>query len=124
MLHCGDCEKFFKMSDGINGVCSVPDSYFPTDAETECVYLKRAKKTTCGDCAHFGNDTACMTQNKDDAICCGFKHVLEEQLVNILMEMLLEGYYSHEKINKICEEFEASPEYKFVSEKIKEQNND
>ena len=116
MLHCKECEKFFKFGgDDTRGVCSLPESYFPTEAESECVYLSRRKKT-CKDCSHFGTDFACMTARADNPAdaCCGFIDKLETQLYEIFFEWLKSGEYSREKVENLCAQFEQTKEYEFV----------
>ena len=119
MLHCKDCEKYYKFGgDGSHGVCSVPASFFPVEAGMPCVYLNPPKKT-CSMCSHFDNDTACMTQEADDTFaseCGAFDDKGEWELEKILFQMLRNGTYSRQLIENICIEFEQTPEYLFVWE--------
>ena len=114
MLHCGECEKCFKLGDGSgHGVCSVPESYFPVEKNDECVYLQHPAKT-CVMCSHFGTDFACMTATATDSACGGFEDKLEMDVMNILFQWFLRDEYSRAKLEQLCVEFEQTPEYRFV----------
>ena len=114
MLICRNCEKYWKCGgDGNDGVCSMPNSFFPVKADQECVYLF-TEKVTCKHCWHYANDTACMTCEADDDPCVAFDDVLENAFLNILFSWLKQGTYSREKNQKLCDSFEGTDEYKFV----------
>lgn len=87
---CKDCEKYLKTSTSEHGVCSLLKNYFPTKAESECVWIPD-KDITCKDCIRFENDFGCFTaKEEDDATnCMGYKSRLEEDLYSFLFEMNL-----------------------------------
>ena len=121
MLYCKDCDKYWKFGGNDDkGVCSLPESYFPVDAEQPCVYLNKKKKT-CERCSHFRNDTACFTADKDDEACVGFEDILDGELMLILFQMLKNGEYSRQRIENLCILFEQTPEYRFVFDKLQEE---
>lgn len=114
-LLCKDCQYFCKLMDDINGVCSLPASFFPTTADTNCKILNRPTKT-CKDCSHFINDFACLDQEDNDEICCGFESIQVDNLQNILFELALDGKDIREVTEKAISEFEQSTLYKFIQE--------
>jgi hypothetical protein len=103
------------MQDNKHGVCSLSESYIPTKANDKCIFLDCEKKT-CKNCDRFENDTACMTAQENDKICCGFIDSKEEELFQILLYFLQHGEYSRRYIENLCIEFEQSNIYKFITE--------
>ena len=123
-MKCKNCEKYFTTATPGHGVCSMPSSYFPTEAENDCCYI--SPRITCKDCGRFGNDFACFTVDEhDDAKgCIGFIDMQEEDVLNAFRIWLSRGVYSREKVMKLCDEFEETDVYKFISKVLeKEKNN-
>lgn len=123
MLHCKECEKFMRFGgDDKHGVCSLPESYFQTEADAECVYLRK-DMLTCSDCARFKEDFACMTAAEDDdaSDCPGFIDKFEENVLAAFFEWLKRGEYNREKIEALCKSFEETEAYQFV---MKHQENE
>ena len=115
MLCCNACEKYYPLGDGMDhGVCSLPEVYFAVDGTSPCVFLLMHKKT-CASCSHFENDTACYTARATDDICVGFEDKREVELTTILFEWLKQGTYSRERLLKLCDAFEQTDVYQFVS---------
>ena len=114
-MKCKYCEKYIKIATPGHGVCSMPDSYFPTMAENDCAYIASGK-LTCKDCGRFGNDFACFACLEDDDAtgCGGFIDIQEENVLNAFQIWLSRGEYSREKIMALCDEFEDSELYKLI----------
>ena len=115
MLKCKNCEKYQPFANDRHGVCSLPESFFPTMEDTNCVYLQE-EMLTCCDCARFENDPACMWQKPMDKTCCGFLDKGEDALTEIMTRWLVHGTYSRKRIQKLMDEFEETDEFKFVQE--------
>lgn len=114
MLYCKNCEKFMPMADEKNGVCSLPESYFPTKEDNICIFLKKEKQH-CSDCDHFVNDFACMTVDENDDICSAFVSYKENILKDIIFNMCLRDENAKENISKIIDEFLDSDLIKFIN---------
>ena len=118
-MKCKDCEKYIPIATPGHGVCSLPESHFPTEAENDCSYMV-VDKLTCKDCYRFEKDFACMGADKDDDVdgCGGFIDIKEETLNNIFWEWLLRGKYSRKKIMALCDKFEDNDVYRFIVSKL------
>ena len=114
MLKCKDCEKYYKTKDENNGICSLPGSFFPTNADNICPFLK-IEKLHCKNCTHFGSDFACMTREENDEICGGFVNIEEEQLENIIFDMIKRNIDVKEKILEIIDEVQNSDYVQFLN---------
>lgn len=123
-LKCKDCKKYIKIKTQGHGLCSLPESYFPTRAENDCRYFSGAE-LKCGDCGRFGEDFACITADENDSAdnCMGFIDIEKEKVYNAFLKWLIRGVYSREKISELCDEFEQSEEYRFFQSINKESNS-
>ena len=117
-MKCKECEKYWKIADPQNGVCSLPQSYFPVNADDECHY-KNNKPLTCKDCDRFDTDAACMTVSENDPVndCPGFIDINQAAIEQAMLNMFARGRYSREVMMDLIESFEGSEEYKFLTEK-------
>ena len=115
-LRCKDCEKYWNFGkDEENGVCSLPEYYFPTKAENPCFYMSPTP-FTCSDCGHFGNDDACLTCKEDDETCGAFYEKIEDEILSTLFRWYVNGENPRERLNKLCDLFERSSEYRFIEQ--------
>lgn len=119
-MKCNECEYFWKMQSqpddtDVHGVCSLPESFVPTIADQECVFLA-VKPKSCKDCSHFGNDFGCLSAQEDDEICSGFEDVLESRVTEAMFEWLKRGEYSRRKLELLCIAFEQTDVFRFVTE--------
>lgn len=115
MLYCKDCEKYTSTQNKEDGICSLPYSWQPAKAETNCPYLN-AKKYYCKDCCRFGNDYACLTAHAYDSAegCRGFDNKILNDMSNNLWELQLRGENIDEVIKKLVESFHQSEFALFV----------
>lgn len=120
-MKCKDCEKFLKTSIPEHGVCSLLKDYFPTKAESECVWIPN-KGITCKDCIRFEIDFGCFTaKEEDDATnCMGYKSRLEEDLYSILLEMNLRQMDVQTILENMLIRIQNDAVYKFLSNAISE----
>lgn len=123
-LKCKDCEKYMPTATEGHGICSMPASWFPTEADDNCHYIS-TEELKCKDCSRFGNDYACFTVDENDNAedCFGFIDIQEENVYNALWKWFIRGTYSREKVLEICDGFEQSEEYKFFKSMNKESNS-
>lgn len=123
-LKCRDCEKYNGQKPSGYGFCTMPASYFPTNAEDDCHYIS-FEKLKCKNCSHFGNDFTCFTVDKDDIAddCIGFIDIQRQNIYNALWDWFKRGIYSREKVMELCDEFEQSEEYRFFKSMNKESDS-
>ena len=120
MLKCKDCKKYMESATKGHGFCSLPESFFPTEAENDCHYIVK-QSLKCEDCDRLGTDYACFTAKAEDdaSNCPGFIDKDESELENILIRMFSKGKYSKEKIIEFCDKFEESEMFKLLKDHVK-----
>lgn len=123
-LKCKDCEKYSGQKLSGQGLCTMPESWFPTEAEDDCHYIS-FEELKCKDCSRFGNDFACFTVNENDSVddCIGFIDIQEKNIYDALWDWFKRGTYSREKVIRLCDEFEKSEKYRFFKSMNKESDS-
>lgn len=103
---CKDCPKLSKIAnteESRMGICMRSSNWLDVCIDNECLFTP--KPHTCSDCWHFvTHDSACMTAEANDEICCGFEDKRYYDMVEILFDWINRGYSCDELYNKALNE--------------------
>ncbi|MCQ2515482.1 MAG: hypothetical protein MJ094_01300 [Saccharofermentans sp.] len=113
MLRCKNYEYYRAIKTEGYGLCSLPDSFVPTKAETICPYLM-VKKQYCKDCVYLTRDMGCAGVDPQDGACSDFVSRDMESMEQTIYEMAQRGIDARSYLNKLLDEIDKSPITAFI----------